>query len=149
MLILLIALQAIQVAFLWTHDWIPLGRLNNVAQIRRHDSVGHLLWVTLLQSAPFTVLLAYSFMFLQRGYPQVLWMWLWIGYGLLFMGELRAWWIPYLLRPEPERALRYQGMFGGTLTFLPERNGLTPNALHCILHVTTLATLVVLSTLTL
>ncbi|MHB8812642.1 MAG: hypothetical protein ACYDAE_05200 [Steroidobacteraceae bacterium] len=144
MLSLLVALQAIQVLFLWTHDWIPLGRLNNILAIRRQDSLERLIRVTLLQSAPFTALLIYSILSLHSGYPDSLWTWLWIGYGLLFMGELRAWWIPYLLRPEPERALRYQGLFAGTYAFLPERNGMTPNALHCILHMTTLATLVVL-----
>lgn len=149
MLTVLVALQAFQVLFLWTHDWIPLGHLNNVAAIRRQDSVGRLIRVTLLQSAPFTVLLIYSLLFFSSGYPNSLWTWLWIGYGLLFMGELRAWWIPYLLRPEAERARRYQGLFGGTYAFLPERNGMTPNALHCILHATTLATLAVLCVLTL
>jgi hypothetical protein len=27
----LLALQVFQVLFLWVHDWIPLGRLNDVA----------------------------------------------------------------------------------------------------------------------
>ncbi|HVI05199.1 MAG TPA: hypothetical protein VM711_03790 [Sphingomicrobium sp.] len=148
MLILLVTLQAVQVVILWTHDWVPLGRLNDVAAIRRHDSLGRLIWVTLLQSVPFTVLLFYSIQFLQTGYSHSLRTWLWIGYGVLFLGELRAWWIPYLLRAEPDRALRYREMFGGTYSFLPERNGLTPNALHCILHVTTLATVIELLMLT-
>jgi hypothetical protein len=30
----LLALQAFQVLFLWVHDWIPLGRLNDVAAIQ-------------------------------------------------------------------------------------------------------------------
>jgi len=36
-------------------------------------------------------------------------------------------------------------MFGNTLTFLPEHNGIRPNALHVILHAATLALLVVLA----
>jgi len=56
----------------------------------------------------------------------------------------RAWWIPYLFRAEPERAARYQIMFGSTHRFLPTRNGLVPNTAHIMLHLATAATLVTL-----
>jgi hypothetical protein len=62
------------------------------------------------------------------------------------VGQIRAWWIPYLFRPEPERAARYQIMFGKTHRFLPIRNGLVPNTAHIMLHVATAATLVTLIT---
>ncbi len=77
-----------------------------------------------------------------RHFPGWLWWWLWISYGLLFPGELTAWWVPYFLRPEPARVIRYQAIFGNTHAFLPERNGIIPNTLHCILHAATLALLV-------
>ena len=73
--------------------------------------------------------------------------WLWISYGLLFIGELTAWWIPYLFHSQPERAARYQAMFGATHGFLPERNGIRPNTLHVILHIMTLTALVLLGAL--
>jgi hypothetical protein len=41
-----------------------------------------------------------------------------ISYGLLFIGELEAWWVPYLFRSEPIRAARYQLMFWGNGRFL-------------------------------
>jgi hypothetical protein len=79
-------------------------------------------------------------------YPGWLWWWLWISYGLLLVGELNAWWLPYLVKPaDPERVARYRAMFGNTHAFLPERNGIVPNTLHCILHAATVATLVVLT----
>jgi hypothetical protein len=34
----LVALQVLQVLFLWLHDWIPLGRLNDVAAVRSQDT---------------------------------------------------------------------------------------------------------------
>ena len=71
-------------------------------------------------------------------------MWLWISYGILFVGQIRAWWVPYLLRAEPERAARFQVMFGDTHSFLPQRNGLVPNTAHMMLHLATAATLLVL-----
>jgi hypothetical protein len=142
---LLVALQAFQVAFLWVHDWIPLGRLNDVAAVRKQDSLGRLIRITLIQSVPFTVGLLFSALYLGRSYPGWLYYYLWISYGLLFIGQLRAWWVPYLVSPNPERAERYRAMFGRTHAFLPKRNGLVPNTAHILLHVATLATLVVLA----
>jgi hypothetical protein len=140
----LLALQAFQVAFLWTHDWIPLGRLNDVAAVRRQDSLPRLIIVTLIQSVPFTIGLVFSAKFFGRPYPHWLTNWLWISYSILFIGQLRAWWLPYLLRPEPERAARFERMFGNTHSFLPQRNGLVPNTAHIALHLATAATLLIL-----
>jgi hypothetical protein len=36
----LLVLQALQVAFLWTHDWLPLGKLNDVRALRSQDPLG-------------------------------------------------------------------------------------------------------------
>ena len=140
----LIGLQASQVAILWTHDLVPLGPLNDTKAVRRSDTLGHLVRVTLIQSVPYTVGLVGSILRWERPWTGWLLPWLWISYGLLFAGELRAWWWPYLVRPEADRAARYRGMFGRTHGFLPERNGITPNTLHVVLHACTAATLVLL-----
>lgn len=146
-MVLLIILQAFHVAFLWTHDWIPLGRLNDVAAVRRQDSTARLVRVTLMQSVPYTIgfLASVYYPSISKLYPGWLWYWLWISYGILFAGELTAWWVPYLLRPQPERAARYRAMFGGTCAFLAERNGIVPNTLHCLLHAATVAMLLTLA----
>lgn len=142
--IILLALQAFQVLFLWLHDWIPLGRFNDVAAVRSQDTTLRLIIVTFIQSVPFSIGLLFSFLHLGRGYAHWLYMWLSISYSLIFIGQLRAWWIPYLVHAEPERATRYQIMFGKTHRFLPTRNGLVPNTAHIMLHVATAATLFVL-----
>jgi hypothetical protein len=147
--ILLVVLQAIQCAILWLHDWVPLGALNDVRAVREADSTSRLIRVTLIQSVPYTIGLWYSARSLGGHMPGWLWYWLWISYGLLFAGELRGWWVPYLFRPEPERAARYQSMFGRTHSFLPPRNGLVPNTLHTVLHICTASTLVVLGVMSL
>lgn len=148
MLILLVLLQVIQVAILWLHDWIPLGPLNNVTAVRAADSPARLIWVTIVQSGPYTIGLIFSLLNLKTGFPDWLWYWLWISYGLLLAGAIKAWWLPYLVRPEPVRAARYNAMFGTTHSFLPGRNGIVPNTLHVVLHVCTAATLIVLAVLT-
>ena len=114
-----IALQAVVVAFLLLHDWVPLGRLNNLGAIRVEDPLLRSVFVTLLPAA---IGLFYSARYLGRPYPDWLEMLLWITYGIFLLGMLRAWWIPYLVYPDKERAARYQAIFAGTHSFLPKRN---------------------------
>jgi hypothetical protein len=134
----------LQVAFLWIHDWVPLGRLNDVAAVRREDGLGGLVRITLIQGIPWSVGLFFSIRSFGGPWPGWLDTYLWISYGLLFAGQLRAWWVPYLVRPEPERAARYRRMFGRTHAFLPPRNGIVPNTAHVLLHLATAATLLLL-----
>jgi hypothetical protein len=141
---ILIVLQALQVAFLWVHDWLPLGALNDVRAVRAQDTLRRLVVVTLIQSLPFTVILALSALYFDQRYPRWLVTSLWVAYTVLLVGQLRAWWVPYLFRAEPERAARYRAMFGNTHSFLPMRNGLVPNTAHIFLHICTAATLLVL-----
>jgi hypothetical protein len=140
----LLALQVFQVLLLWVHDWIPFGRLNDVAAVRSQDTRRRLVTVTLIQSVPWTIGLCFSLLHFRRPYPDWLYGWLVISYGLLLIGQIRAWWIPYLFRPEPKRAARYQIMFGKTHSFLPTHNGMVPNTAHILLHLATAATLIVL-----
>jgi len=139
-----LGLQAFQVIFLWIHDWIPLGRLNEVAAVRSQDTLPRLVTVTLIQSVPWTIGLFFSARYFGQPYPDWLNTWLWITYGILFVGQMRAWWIPYLFLPDPKRAARFQVMFGKTHSFLPQRNGMVPNTAHILLHLATAATLLVL-----
>jgi hypothetical protein len=140
-----LALQAFQVAFLFLHDWVPLGRLTNLAAVRAADSFQKRLWTTLLSGVPFAIGLWFSVVHANEfTFPYWLRAWLWISYGLLFAGELRAWWVPYLVWSDPERTARYRQRFAGTHKFLPDHHGIAPDTLHVILHAATLATLVLL-----
>jgi hypothetical protein len=141
------ALQAFQLALLLVHDWIPLGPLNDVRAVHRENTVRLLAIGTAVSSAPVAIALWLSVRYYGHSYPEWVKVWLWLTYGLLFAGELEAWWIPYLVRRDAKRAARYQAMFGRTQAFLPERNGMVPNTLHVSLHVVTLATLLVLTQL--
>lgn len=143
----LFVLQCFHVLFLCLHDWIPLGSLNDVKAVRAANPGGKLLLGTLISLAPFAFGLAASAYYLGSPYPHWLIWYLGVCYALLFLGELQAWWVPYFVRPEIARAARYETMFGNTHAFLPARNGIKPNTLHVILHVMTLATLVVLGSL--
>ena len=143
----LVVLQVFQLAFLLVHDWIPLGPLNDVRAVRRENAVRLLMIGTAVSSAPVVAALWLSIRYFGHPYSTWVRVWLWATYGLLFAGELEAWWIPYFFRSVAKRRARYQAMFGHTHAFLPERNGIVPNTLHVVLHAATLATLLVLTQL--
>ena len=144
MLYLLLALQAFHVLFLLLHDWIPLGSLNNIAAVRAENSTPKLLLGTAISTSFFLIGFIASAIHRNGPYPHWLLWYLLISYLFLFVGELEAWWIPYFGSPQPERAARYQVMFANTHVFLPARNGIPLNTLHILLHVFTLATIVVI-----
>ena len=141
---LFLALQAFNVIFLLFHDLIPLGRLNNLAATRGQDTWLRTIVVTLLPGVPAAICLFLSARYFGRTYPHWVDLWLWITYGIFFLGLLRAWWIPYLFIPDPQRAARYQIIFAGTHSFLPRRNGMAPDTLHSVFHLAVLSTLLVL-----
>jgi hypothetical protein len=140
----LLALQGFHVLFLALHDWIPLAPLNDVKAVRAANPMSKLLLGTLISTLPFLFGFGASLRFFGQSYPRWLLLYLAISYALLFLGELQAWWLPYLLLPNPTLAARYQVMFGNAHAFLAARNGITPNTLHVILHLATLLTFLTL-----
>jgi hypothetical protein len=142
---ILLWLQIFQVAILLLHDWIPIFPLNDVRAARRGHSLSAMALATTVSSLLPSIGLALSLFYWKTGWPGWLHVYLLAAYGFLFVGELEAWWIPYLVSPQPKRAVEYQAMYGGTYAFLPARNGIRINALHFFLHAATLATLLVLA----
>lgn len=140
----LLALQCFVVLFLLLHDWIPLGTLNDLKGVSQADSLGKRVAATLISAVPFGIGFVASVIYSSRTFPSWLFWWLWISYALLFYGILQAWWIPYFLHPAPEKAARYQVMYGKTHAFLPERNGIRVNTLHVIFHAATVGLLIAL-----
>jgi hypothetical protein len=136
------------VLFIALHDWIPLGRLNNLAGIRAVDTTSKLLAVTALSTLPFAIGLAASFHYASAGFPGWLLDLLWISYGAGLYGMLRAWWLPYLLFEDRVRAARYQARFAETHAFLPTRNGIRPDTLHVSFHAVFLVAVILLGVLT-
>lgn len=139
----LIAAQALQVTFLLLHDWVPLGRLSNLAAVRAIDSTSKLLWTTLLSALPYAAGLCFSI----TTFPAwPMWLRTYLGclYAVSLFAILFAWWIPYLSPADSARAERYRKRFAGTLTFLPKRHGFAPDALHTAYHLVVILTLILL-----
>lgn len=140
-----IACQLYVVLFIALHDWIPLGRLSNLAGVRSADTTARLLRVTALSTLPYAIGLGGSVYYASSRFPDWLMWLLWISYGAGVYGMLRAWWVPYLLVPDPVRAARYQQRFRDTHAFLPMRNGIRPDTLHVSFHALFLTSLVLLA----
>jgi hypothetical protein len=141
---ILVGLQSFQVAILLLHDWVPLAPLNDVRAARRGHPLKLIFLATVVSSLLPLIGLVLSLRYLKSGWPSWLYLYLSAAYGFLFAGELEAWWVPYLLWPQPKRAAQYEEMYGNTWAFLPLRNGIRINTLHFALHADTLATLLVL-----
>jgi hypothetical protein len=141
----LLGLQVFQVAILLLHDWIPLFPLNDIRAARQGHSVSATALATFVSSLFPSLGLVLSLFYLKSGWPNWLYAYLLAAYGFLFLGELEAWWIPYLVWPQPKRAAEYETMYGKTTAFLPAHNGIRINTLHFLLHAATFATLLVLT----
>lgn len=95
----------------------------------------------MINFTPFAIGLAATAFYFGRVYPGWVFWWLWISYGLAYDGSFKAWWMPYLLRPDPQLAARYRTMYAGTHSILPD-NGIRPNTLHVLFDVVTVARLI-------
>jgi hypothetical protein len=84
-----VALQTFHVLFLALHDWIPLGRLNDVAAVRSEISPRNLFMATIIQTSFFAVGLFFSVSYFGQTYPTWLnyWLWISISSGLTQSGQ--------------------------------------------------------------
>src|ERR1700735_4463801 len=144
----LLACQVFVVVFVALHDWVPLGKLNNIKAAKAVDPPGKLAVVTALSTLPFAIGLSASAYYASTRFPMWLFWWLWISYAGALYGLLRAWWVPYLLLKDPVRAARYQIRFKQTHAFLPTRNGIRPDTLHVCLHAVIILLVALLGVLT-
>jgi hypothetical protein len=141
---LLGALQIFQVAFLFLHDWIPLGRMNDISAIRRILTPVQRVVGLIMPGIPMFIALVLSLKYLGTTYPGWVMWWLRATYSFLFLGELEAWWIPYFFGASAKRIALYEPLYSRTHAFLPPRHHIVINTLHVVLHTSTLMTVIIL-----
>lgn len=123
--------------FMLVQDWVPLGPLNDVEAIATENSTSELIVVTLIGGLQILILIGLILLFIGRRYPIWAKLWLIIHPSCIFAGALMSWWIPYFFGiGAQEKVERYNIMFGSTHAFLPTMNGIVPNTLHTLFHVT-------------
>ncbi len=143
-LALLLTLALLSLLLL-THDLIPLGRWNNLRASAPTRPLGTRIVSTLLNSLVGLIPAWLAFRSLHtigltNARQTIL-----IFLAILLLGELSSWWIPWAFgasafgaRLSFERRRHLAAMTTGTLTVVPERHGIQPNALHCAIHLLTL-----------
>ena len=70
MLNALLVLQIFHVLFLALHDWVPLGKLNDVKAVRVANPGEKLLAGTIISTIPFAFGLAASFFYADKSFPR-------------------------------------------------------------------------------
>ena len=109
---------------LFVHDFVPLGKLNDT-EASAGPSRSLSVLITGLSGLSYLLLLDATWRnFQMQPLPRALLLWLWIGYGLLFAGELNAWWIAFFV-PTGKGQLAIKPC--SDQHFLRERNGIQPN----------------------
>ncbi|WP_313431963.1 hypothetical protein [Siminovitchia terrae] len=131
---LYLGLQLLILLFLFTHDWISFGSLNDVEAVKQVKTTRELIIQTILNGAPFAPAFFFCSVYVGKAYPLLVKIFLNIYFPVLLIGAIWAWWIPYFFGTTPEKVQQYQWMFGKTHAFLPEMNGITPNTLHLVFH---------------
>ncbi|PAE21494.1 hypothetical protein CHH80_06225 [Bacillus sp. 7504-2] len=130
--------------FMIVQDWVPLGSFNDVQAIREANSYNELITVTLINVGQILILMGLLVKFMGKRYPIWVKLWLIIHQLCIFVGVLISWWIPYLFGYGAEQKVeRYNQMFGDTHSFLPVMNGIVPNTLHFLFHITLLFCIII------
>lgn len=131
-----VAGQGLILLFMLFHDWVPLGNLNDLEGIRSQNTTEEIVRTTAFNTASILVVLVLTLTFAGKRYPVWVRIWLVAHLGGVLLGALKAWWIPYFFGADPDLAARYEAMFGNTHAFLPEMNGIVPNTIHVLFHLT-------------
>ena len=141
---LLLAGLSFILLFMIVQDWVPLGSLNDVQAIREEQSFNELITVTLINVTQILILMGLVVIFMGKRYPIWIKFWLIIHQVCIFVGALISWWLPYFFGYGAERKVeKYDQMFGETHSFLPVMNGIVPNTLHFLFHITLLFCIIV------
>lgn len=123
------------------HDTVPLGRWNNLGQFKREIPLGRRVRGSLQNSVTALAVVGVFYMGWMRGGASAGdWrLALLITAGVLLYMEFTIWWRPYLCGSTPEEVAKLLPNWEGTYAFLPVRNGIRPNAMHVVMHASTLA----------
>jgi hypothetical protein len=123
------------------HDTIPLGRWNNLAHFKREIPLARRIKGSVANSLTAGAIVVLFWLgWIHGGDMAGDWrMTLLITMGVMVYMEFGAWWRPYLLGATPAIVEKLRPNWEGTYGFLPERNGIRPNAIHALMHTATVA----------
>jgi len=130
---LFIAIQIILLFFMTFHDWMHLPPLTDIREIEKHSTVTGRMINSIIFFFLIFIPLSLT-LFYQPNFPCWVSITITFIYGLLTLGTITSWWIPYIMGSSESHK---QGFveYKSTHHFLPTRgDNVTPNTLHVILH---------------
>jgi hypothetical protein len=142
MLLALQAILAVLLLLMLVQDLVPLGRWNALRTLAVQSPLAHRVRMTAVNAstAAAALLCTLSPHYLHRGSWQHTVCTV-ILVCFLF-GAFHSWWKPWLFGSTPAEREKLRLITTRTYTFVPERNGVTPNALHCVFHALAVAALI-------
>ncbi|MEN1968379.1 hypothetical protein WMZ97_09930 [Lentibacillus sp. N15] len=132
--------------FMIVQDLVPLGTLNDIEAIASVESFHEIIVTTLIGTVQIILILGGVLLFIGKRYPLLVKIWLLVHPSFILLGAIMSWWIPYLFGTGTEEKIeRFHNMFGDTHSFLPVMNGIVPNTLHTMFHLTLLICIILSS----
>lgn len=128
-----ITLQTILLFIITLHDWIHLPPLTDIKELEKHHSKKE----RFINSTIF-FFIVFIPLLLTWLYKSDLSLWVLItlncAYGLLTLGTILSWWVPYLFGSSIEHKKEFAEYYN-THHFLPARgDNVIPNTFHVIMH---------------
>ena len=138
MLVTLQLLLAILTLLMLVQDLVPLGRWNALDRLAAESPLAHRLRMTAINT---TTAAAALFCTLSPRFLQMSWQHTaaTIILALFLVGAFLSWWKPWLFGSTADEREKLRKITDGTYAFVPQRNGVTPNALHCLFHLIAVA----------
>lgn len=128
-----IVLQVVLLLLMSLHDWVHLPPLTNIRELEKNSSkTGRLVnsfIFFLLIFIPLTLTIIYMPHFSRSVLFTLI-----IFYGLLTLGTILSWWVPYFFGSSHEHKKNFEE-YKNTHHFLPARgDNVIPNTFHVIMH---------------
>jgi hypothetical protein len=137
MLYFFLILQSILFFFMALHDWVDIPPFTNLTALKKVHSFKFRLLGSLVNASFVMIPVTITFFYFSSPLPVWADLLFIIIYGLLTVGTITAWWIPYFggrywIHGKKADFEEYRN----THSFLPPRgDNVIPNTLHAILHI--------------
>jgi hypothetical protein len=118
--------------FMALHDWVDIPPFTNLPALKKAHSFRERLIGSSINTSLVLIPITVTLLYLSSPLPPWARLLFTIIYGLITVGTITAWWIPYFEGNHKAGFEEYRN----THSFLPARgNNIIPNTLHVILHI--------------
>lgn len=129
-----ITLQVILLFFMAPHDWIHIPPFTDIRELEKYSSKTGRFVNSAIFAALIVLPLSLTYWY-RPVYPLGALVTLCALYGLLTVGTVLTWWVPYFFGSSEKHKANF-AEYRNTHHFLPSRsNNVIPNTMHVVLHI--------------